>query len=85
MRNPNDEALSKILGDMDDLDSKDMFGGGQDASSGVDITISIAPKGGESSPDGLPADHDASMCGGGCAMHKGGMVKPTNDRNFPLP
>lgn len=72
------DALNKIVGDMDDMESKRMFpadGGG------ATITISIAP--GHAEPDGdegLPADHDASMCGGGCALHAGGIAASTAEK-----
>ena len=34
----------------------------------------VPQKGGGMGADDLPADHDISMCGGGCAMHKGGEI-----------
>lgn len=94
---PEDEALKRILGDMDGMESKRSFGGG-DGSKGVSITISVVPggeegeddlaKGGElPSPDqvnDLPADHDIAMCGGGCAMHKGGIADKELDSDMNL-
>lgn len=76
------DALNKIVGDMDDMESKKMY---PEASGGATITISIAPGTGsaedevgpdesDSGMDDLPADHDEGMCGGGCAMHKGGLA-----------
>lgn len=77
------DALGKIVGDMDDMESKRMF---PKAEGGATITISIAPGTGSSESgapepdesdsglDDLPADHDEGMCGGGCAMHKGGLA-----------
>ena len=68
------DALGKIVGDMDDMESKKMLPNG----GGATITITVSP-GGDVSSDGgdggdLPDDHDMAMCGGGCAMHKGGIV-----------
>ena len=80
MNDPEDEALNRILGDMDGMESKRMGMGGGD-SKGVSITISVVPngEGGEedhAEPDGdeYPEGHDIGMCKGGCAMHKGGAV-----------
>jgi len=76
------DALKKIVGDMDDMESKKMY---PNSGGGATITISIAP-GTDSAEDGqepdeddseigdLPADHDEAMCKGGCAMHKGGLA-----------
>ena len=75
------DALDKIMGDMDGMEQKKLF----PSNGGATITISIAP-GGEGEPDGdegqfadLPEDHDISLCGGGCAMHKGGEVATTSE------
>lgn len=58
--NPEDEALNKILGDMDGMESGRMFGAKPgDASKGVSITISVVPNG---------EDSDAEE------MNKGGMM-----------
>lgn len=69
------DALNKIVGDMDDMESKKMY---PSSGGGATITITVSPGndssdagGGEGAED-LPADHDISMCGGGCAMHAGG-------------
>ena len=77
------DALSKIIGDMDDMESKKMYPAG--GSGGATITISVTPGtdssdagGGEGVGD-LPADHDISMCGGGCAYHKGGEIASTSE------
>ena len=76
--NPEDEALNKILGDMDGMESGRMFGAKPgDASKGVSITISVVPNaegGGEPDADDYPEGHDIGMCKGGCAYHKGGVV-----------
>lgn len=70
----HEDALNKILGDMDGMEANKMKGG-------ATITITVSPAGGEedSSDDmnDLPADHDIGMCGGGCAYHKGGLVQGT--------
>lgn len=71
------KALDSIFGDMDDMESKKMFGE-PDGDEGTSITITVTP-GGVSVGGGEP-DHDESMCKGGCAYHKGGVVKaPEND------
>lgn len=75
--NAHEKALDGIFNDMDDFESKKMFGDkAQDSNKGVDITISILPKGGDDEPDSddYPEGHDAEMCKGGCAMHSGGTV-----------
>lgn len=74
-QNPEDEALNRILGDMDGLESDRMFGG-NGANKGVSITISVVPNGDEGSDDKeeYPEGHDVGMCKGGCAYHKGGLV-----------
>jgi hypothetical protein len=83
MQDADDEALSKIMGDMDDMESKRVYGKPEDASKGVSITISVMPNGQEEFKDG---DHDPAMCGGGCAYHKGGVVEaPTTEDDFQLP
>jgi hypothetical protein len=70
------DALSKIMGDMDDMETQKM----NPNKGGATITITVTPStyssdegGGEGAED-LPADHDESMCGGGCAYHKGGII-----------
>ena len=76
----HDKALQGMFDDMDDFESKKMFGDKepQDANSGVDITISVSPKGGD-----MGDDHDIAMCKGGCAMHSGGTVpKPTDEADI---
>lgn len=76
------DALNKIVGDMDDMESKKMMPGG---GGGATITITVSPSGdvstdsGDGDADGagmddLPPDHDVAMCKGGCAMHKGGLA-----------
>lgn len=67
--NPHEKALNGIFDDMDDFESKKMFG--DKGTGGVSVTISVTPNG--ESKD-LPEDHDVSMCKGGCAMHSGGTV-----------
>lgn len=71
----HEKALNSIFDDMDDLETKKMFGDkpSPDSNKGVDITISILPKGGDDSED-YPEGHDEEMCKGGCAMHTGGTV-----------
>lgn len=87
MQDADDEALSKIMGDMDDMESKRVYGKPEDASKGVSITISVMPNGEMSGGDDFKdGDHDPMMCKGGCAYHKGGMVDaPTSDNDFQLP
>lgn len=73
------DALNKIVGDMDDMESKKMY---PEASGGATITISITPGTGDhesgaeepNEQDSGLGDHDEAMCGGGCAMHKGGLA-----------
>lgn len=76
--NPEDEALNRILGDMDSMESGRMFGGGADK--GVSITISVVPNGEEEEEGEYPEGHDIGMCKGGCAQHmaKGGVVAPAS-------
>lgn len=82
------KALDSIFDDMDDMETKKMFPEEkQNANGGVDITISIAPKGGSegSAPEEKmdEPDHEEAMCKGGCAYHKGGIVSgeaPEPDR-----
>lgn len=87
------DALNKIVGDMDDMESKKMY---PQAGGGATITISIAPGTGsaedgqepdesDSGMDDLPADHDEAMCGGGCAMHKGGLAMAAGGIAPPAP
>lgn len=69
------DALNKIVGDMDDMETKKMM----PSSGGATITITVlgndsSDQGGDTGAGDLPADHDISMCGGGCAMHKGGEI-----------
>lgn len=83
--NPHEKALDSIFTDMDDFETKKMFpeDKAKDASGGVDITISVVPKGeGESAPEGSEApaefpdaNHDEALCKGGCAYHSGGIVE----------
>ncbi len=81
--NPEDEALNRILGDMDGMESQKMFGDKGNNSKGVSITISVVPNGeeGGGEPDGdeYPEGHDIGMCKGGCAQHmnEGGVVPNT--------
>lgn len=86
--NPEDEALNKILGDMDGMESGRMFGAKPgDASKGVSITISVMPNGEEDhdepDADDYPEGHDIGMCKGGCAYHKGGAVGMANGGVVP--
>lgn len=66
--NPHEKALNSIFDDMDDMESNKMFG--DKDKKGVTVTIAVSPNGSEEEPD-----HDEAMCKGGCAYHKGGMVK----------
>lgn len=87
--NPEDEALNKILGDMDGMESDKMFGKGGN-SKGVSITISVVPNGqsGEmgSGDEEYPEGHDIGMCKGGCVAHmaSGGVV-PNTPAAIPSP
>lgn len=69
-RDPEDEALQQILGDMDGFEAKSLGG---DGNKGVSVTISVEPNGGGEGED-YPEGHDVSLCGGGCALHAGGPV-----------
>lgn len=90
--NPEDEALNKILGDMDGMESGRMFGSKPgDASKGVSITISVVPNGeknemGDDEEDEYPEGHDIGMCKGGCVAHmaSGGVV-PNTPAAIPSP
>src|SRR6185436_1884297 len=64
----HEKALQGIYDDLDDFESKKMFG--KPEGEGFSITISVDPQGGVD----LPEDHEESMCKGGCAMHMGGTV-----------
>lgn len=86
MQDLHGDALNKIVGDMDDMESKRMF---PTTSEGATITISVAPGSGasEEAPpmEGEP-DHTLEMCKGGCAYHKGGMVpEPGETDDISLP
>ena len=87
----HEKALESIFGDLDDFESKKMFGEPKapEAGKGMSITITVTPdqsKGAEDADEGvdendignLPADHDPEMCKGGCVKHmaEGGMVPP---------
>lgn len=64
------KALNSMFDDMDDMESKKMFGEPDgDEAKGVSITISVTPQGDVSMPD-----HEEGMCKGGCAYHTGGTV-----------
>lgn len=70
----HEKALKGIFDDMDDFESKKMFGDTESPESkGASITITISPNG-DTDFSGLPSDHEEDMCKGGCAMHKGGTV-----------
>lgn len=77
-RDPEDEALQQILGDMDGFEAKSLGGGD---GKGVSITISVQPNGegeggdNDGDADDYPEGHDIGMCKGGCAYHKGGVVE----------
>lgn len=76
------KALQGMFDDMDDMESKKMFGEPQDANGGVDITISVSPKGGKSKESEDPA----MMNKGGVACYdEGGMVPEVADDDFKLP
>lgn len=70
----HEDAINKIMDDMDGMEAKKMTGG-------ATITITVSPGGaeGHEEPDGdeYPEGHDAALCGGGCAYHKGGEVAST--------
>lgn len=88
--NPEDEALNKILGDVDGMESGRMFGPGAGNAKGVSITISVVPNGEggeEPDEDDYPEGHDIGMCKGGCVAHmaKGGVVENTPAAVPPLP
>ncbi len=75
------DALNKIVGDMDDMESKKMMPGGAT----ITITVSPGGEGGESGESGegsegdFPPGHDISMCKGGCAYHQGGEVASSSE------
>jgi hypothetical protein len=88
----HEKALDSIFGDLDDFESKKMFGEPKtiEPGKGMSITITMTPdesKGAEDVDEGadddkgfenLPADHEPEMCKGGCVKHmaEGGMVPP---------
>jgi len=84
--NPHQKALDQMFGDMDDMETNKMFPGDKkDANAGVDITISIAPKGSEPDADDFTdGDHDEALCKGGCVYHKGGVVEPEAEDSSEL-
>ncbi len=79
--NPEDEALNKILGDMDGMESDRMFGAKPgDASKGVSITISVVPNGEEPDADDMPGMNKGGMMPG---YAKGGMVEGNAPTQMP--
>jgi hypothetical protein len=82
------KALDSIFGDLDDIESKKMFGE-PDGDEGTSITITITPggvsTGSTEEGNGLKAPEE--MCEGGVAkMSEGGMVeKPEAVEDFSLP
>lgn len=80
----HEKALDSIFGDMDDLESKKMFG--DKDNKGMSITITVAPNGEmgmEEPKSDYPEGHDEEMCKGGCAMHSGGTVpKPEGEADI---
>lgn len=73
-QDPDDEALSKIIGDMDDMESKRVYGD-DDKAKGVSITISVAPNG---DTQGAEPKEGEEM------MSEGGMVEaPAQDFTLP--
>lgn len=80
MQDIHGDALDKIIGDMDDLETKKMY----PKNNGATITISVMPGGeggtsvesSEGATEGgeFPEGHDIALCEGGCAEHKGGGV-----------
>lgn len=68
------DALKRIMGDMDDMESGRMFPKPV-AGEGATITISVMP--GQAGTDEGPEEGaDEEMNKGGCAMAEGGMVQP---------
>jgi hypothetical protein len=94
MRDLHGEALKRIIGDVDGLESRRMFPEPGEGA-GATITISVAP--GHAEPDGdevseneteseneYPEGHSIALCKGGCAMHKGGYVDPESEGDEEL-
>lgn len=90
----HEKALKSIFDDMDDFESKKMFGDSDKTMStgnGFSVTITMSPDQSHEEQEGaegvnpeemenLPANHDESMCKGGCAYHTGGTVpKPEEE------
>lgn len=84
----HEKALKGIFDDMDDLETKKMFPSvnADDTGKGFSVTITMNPdqshneekidEGADDDMDmeDLPADHDESLCKGGCVYHKGGVA-----------
>ena len=69
--NPHTKALDSMLGDMDGMESKKMFGEPEQENKGVSITISVSPQGEISQGDVVPSSEEEGMS-------KGGMVEETD-------
>jgi hypothetical protein len=80
----HEKALQGIFDDMDDFESKKMFGQKEpDGDEGTSITITISPKGGDIEDSTTSEELPADMCGGGKAMHEGGTV-PTPEEEADI-
>lgn len=68
--NPHEKALNGIFDDMDDFETKKMFGEPKSEGSGFSVTISVTPDGASES---VP-EESAMNEGGEVFMSEGGMI-----------
>lgn len=87
--NIHEKAMDSMFNDLDDMESEKMFGkkAPADANGGVDITISVIPKGEEAAGDTheeMPEDVPEMNKGGQVDCYSdGGMVEDPDDSKLP--
>lgn len=72
----NGKALDSMFNDMDDMESKKMFGEKEPENQGVTVTISVSPNG--------EVSQDMNK-GGEVCMSDGGVVQSSDDDDVMLP
>lgn len=78
--NPHEKALNGIFDDLDNMESKKMFGQkepGEDK--GVSITITVSPNGASEEGPGESEEQTDSLAKGGYPMADGGLVQPESE------
>ncbi len=79
------KALDSMFDDMDDMETKKMFGGEpKSADSGVSITISVTPNGGEPDGDEVPEMMNKGGMAGKACYSEGGVVSPESEESEDL-